>query len=540
MTSLSTFITQLYTGAIDPTTSYFLPTIILEQALPLEPLAIGDHAWGDLTTVSATLPSRLCAAITPGSIGSPGTTATLAFTAMQIVGLSNVVPGQPTVSGPQVSATFSFGGVTSLPPGLTVPPSLQIQGSFAIVLSCCTSNDGTTCAGQPTPQPITGTFAVGFVGAALSLGMTVDPSFAVTVTALSLAASPIKVAFQTQEPLLYAGAINTLLQGAFNTTSVGAAILEAVNSQLGAAATLAALGGVLTPAFQSLSNPPLLAFVVSELYQSATSPKGSFYLPTRISNASNPTLEPYAAGGWDLADVSTWYPAVGGTICGSIGATNNELEIAVPGSTVPLTLTNITIAGTSNLLPAPPLTVEDTIGAIVAFNSVTSWPHTLTISGEFSLGVTCCVTDRQRQACTQPPDAPALGTGTFSASFATATVSGSVGISVADHQLVATVDKLYFRTDPNVDDPQNIQFDIDITSISAGDRAVWNNVAESVFSSSAAVTAIIGQIQQKLDEPDLLQTISTIITTAIQSLLSADPGRAARIKAQLATARRPS
>src|SRR4051794_7700599 len=220
MPSLAQFIHDLYTGAIDPATSYFLPSVILEQTLPAEPLEIDDAEWGDLSQLSAGLPSQCCAAIMPQSICTPGTPATMSLTDMQIVGLSNVLPSaQPAVNGTRVVADFAFGGVTDLPPGVTVPPCLIVQGTFGIGLSCCSSGDGQTCSGPATPQPITGTFAVALVGATLSMTLDVDSSFAVKTIDLSLTATQLRFKFQTDSPLIAAGKINTLLGNAFNASA---------------------------------------------------------------------------------------------------------------------------------------------------------------------------------------------------------------------------------------------------------------------------------------------------------------------------------
>src|SRR5579859_6848640 len=412
MPSLADFIHDLYVGSIDPTTSYFLPSVLLEQTLPAEPLEIGGGDWGDLAPMSATLPSQLCAAITPNSIAAPGTQATMSMTDMQIVGTSNVLPAaQPTVTGTTVAARFAFGGVTSLPPGITVPPYLAIQGTFKISLSCCPSSDGKTCSGSAGDQPITGTFAVGLVGALLSMMLSVDSSFAVRTSSLSLTTTQVRFAFQTDSPLSAAGPINTLLQNAFNA-GAGQKTLSMINDRLGAPATLKALDGVLTPAFQSLSNPPLLALVASVLYRYAIDPKSSYYLPTSIKNATNPVLDPYDAGGWTMDDVGQWYPAAGGTICGSIGATDNKYEIQTPGTPVKLDLATIKVSGTSNLLPVPMLTVNNTVYGMVACNAVKDWPKTLTVSGDFQLTVTCCESKRGTSGCIAP-SASSTGSGTF-------------------------------------------------------------------------------------------------------------------------------
>jgi hypothetical protein len=456
----------------------------------------------------------------------------MSMTGMRIVGLSNVLPAaQPTVSGTTVNASFAFGGVTSLPPGVTVPPYLAIQGSFQITLSCCASSDGQQCSGTPAPQPITGTFAVGLVGAVLSTTLNVDSSFAVNCTGLSLTATQLRFAFQTESPLIAAGPINTLLQNAF-TAGAGPTALAMINQRLAAPATLTALSGILTPAFQSLANPPLLAFLASILYRNAVDPSSSWYLPSTISKATNPVLDPYDGGTWDMADVGQWYAAAGPTICGSIGASDNKYEIQTPGTPVPLGLSNITISGTSNMLPVPMLTVGNRVFGMVACNSVKQWPKTLTVSGDFTLGVNCCVSARGAPGCTGP-SAPSQGSGTFAARFATASAGVAVTVSADGDKLVATVDALYFRCDPNVDNPSNITFEIDITSISGGDRKDWNNMAAGIFNSPQATSAIVDQVRGRLNSPQVLQRLSEIVTKAIQQILTEEAELAARLLTEI-------
>lgn len=533
MPSLAEFIRDLYAGAVDPATSYFLPSVILEQTLPADPLEIGGAEWGDLAPLSAALPSQLCSAITPKSICAPGTQATMSLTGMQIMGMSNVLPSaQPTVSGTRVAATFAFGGVSKLPPGITVPPYLAVQGTFKIALSCCPSSDGHACSGPPASQPITGTFAVGLVGGVLSMALDVDSSFAVKASSLSLTATQLRFAFQTGSPLIAAGPINTLLQNAFNAGASQRA-LAMINERLGGTAALTALGRVLTPAFQSLSSPPLLALVASVLYRNAVDPKSSWYLPTTISQAANPVLDPYDAGGWGMDDVGQWYPAAGATICGSIGASENKYEIQTPNTPVKLDLANIKISGTSNLLPVPMLTVNNTVFGMVACNAVKDWPKTLTVSGNFALTVSCCEGKRGTPGCIGD-SSTSTGSGTFAARFATATVAVSVTVTASGDKLVATVDAVYFRCDPNVNNPNNITFDIDITSIPAGKREDWNNMVAGIFNSPQATSAIVDQVRTRLNRDQVRARLSEIVTAAIQKILGDDAELAARVRADVA------
>ena len=128
MPSLAELIQQLYTDATNPASPFFLPTVILEQTLPAEPLAIADLDWGSLSGISPDLPDALCAAISSGTICTPQTSATLTLTQPQIVGLSNVVPSPPTVNGTEVWSPGIFVdiSITVSYTHLTLPTILRV------------------------------------------------------------------------------------------------------------------------------------------------------------------------------------------------------------------------------------------------------------------------------------------------------------------------------------------------------------------------------------------------------------------------------
>jgi len=509
---LADFIQQLYAGAINPETSYFLPVLVMAQTTPLEPLAVGDYDWGDLAQVSKTLPAALCKAISTGGTPSGTPHATMSLTAIRVVGLSNITPAQPTVSGTAVSVKMSFGAAAAnLPPGITVPSKLLIRGMFTITL--------TGCAQQP--QQITGLFTVTCEQATLDVALDVPATagkFAVTVTGLTFAAGTMTFAFQANGA--QSGPVNTALREAFNE-GAKAPLQRIIQQRLAAPGLLANLGTSLTTAFNSLADPSLLAFAISMLYKQSVKPTGSYYMPTAIKKATNPVLEPFAAGGWLVPDVGQWYPDAGTTICSSIGATINVDEIQTPDTLVPLNLDGIAIAGTSNLSARPPLTIGNSIYGIVACNSVPGWPLTLNFSGTFGLKVTCCQTENGK-TCSKAPEG-STGAGTFKASIAAATVSVLVAISVSkDGKLVATADSIYFRCDPNADNTKNVQIDIKITSIPGGQQKVWNDIAMEVFNSPQATAAMVGQIQAKMNGQAVRDRLSQVATDAIQSVLPGD------------------
>jgi hypothetical protein len=532
--TLAEFMQQLYTGAIDPTTALFLPTVILSRATPLEPLAIDDYQWGDLAAVSSTLPADLCRAV--GGTGGPGTHATLTLRQMRIVGLSNVLPDPPTVTGSAVSWRLQFGQAAALPPGVTVPPQLLIQGAFAVTLTGCGAQDG----------QVTGTFSVGFGGAAAEAKLNVavkdvsstEQDYTVTATGLSFTAGRVLFAFQADGA--HGGTVNPLLRAAFNAHA-GDTLLALIKDRLTAPATLTALGHTLTDSFTGIGNPNIIAFVAAILYKQAVSPAGSYYLPNEIKQATNPILEPFSAGGWDMTDIGPWYADAGQTICGAIGSETGDIEIQTPGTPVPVSLSSIEVAGTSNLLPLPLLVIGDKIWGMVTCNAVAGWPARLTVSGNFKLTVTCCPDENNTGICSGP-SAASTGSGTFTATIDHATVSVEVTISSTGTEphskLIATADRIYFRCDPNTAGQQNIVIDIEITSVPAGERQAWNAVAKNVFNSPPATTAIVEQIRTRLDQAAVRDKLSAIATTAIQHYLPDNEQLTRRIRRELAMAAR--
>ena len=445
------------------------------------------------------------------------------------------------MTGTQVTGTFAFGAATTLPPGLTVPPNLLIQGNFTITLSCCASGDGRTCSGSPAPQTITGTFAAGFVEAVLAVALNVtstdgaDPVYTVTAQQMSLTAGQVKFAFQATG--LAGPKLNGILRDAFNAGAVTQA-LQAINAHLAAPVTLSALGGLLSPAFTSLANPPLVAFALSMLYNQAVKPTGPYYLPKDIKEANNPVLEPFAAGGWDITDSGQWFSTAGATICASIGGTVNQDEIQTPNTAVPLSLSSITVAGTSNMFALPPLTVGNSIHALIACNGVNGWPVQLSLAGGFTLTVSCCVTEDD-VTCSAPSQSN-VGEGTFAAKIAHATVSATITVSTSPDgkNLIATADAIYFQCDPNVNDRKNIDISIAITSIPSGQQKVWNDMANQIFNSSLAATAIVDQIRAKLNQPVVRDRLSEIATKAIQSVLGPEPDLHRRVLHEVAATTR--
>jgi hypothetical protein len=516
--SLSDFIQSLYQAAINSASSVYLPTVLLEQTLPADPLAVGSASLGDLAAIDPALPSNLCAALTQGTIASPAS-AQMQLSRLQLSGIAYALPDQPTVTGQQVSAVFNFNVAPAIP-GLPKPQLPQLAGNFSIALSCCPSSDGNSCSGASQPQTISGTMSTTFAGASATVTLTVSPDFpsagfTVTIDSIAFAAQSLATTIQVTSPD-QSGQLGAALNAAFRSVAANTAILQQFNAGLAQPSVLTSLSSVFTAAFQNLQNPSVLSFVISMLYRAAINPASSAYLPTVISEASNPALEPYSVQGpWSFGDVSSFDPQAGETICGGI-STLQTSDIATPGSPVLLTLLDVQLAGLSNALPQPLLAINDEVAGMVVFGQVAGWPHQLVISGHFSLQVSCCPT-QDFQTCSGPSQ-NYTGTGTFSAAIGAASAAIDITVSADNNNnLFATVNKIYFRTDPDIINPDNIQFTIAITSIPAGQQADWNQMAETLFNAPQAAGAIVANIQQQMNLPSVLAKLSALITQALQN-----------------------
>ena len=515
--ALPAFVEQLYQGAISAGSSIYLPTLLLEQTLPVDPLGLDSASFGDLGTLNAGLPSQLCAAVAKGTIAQPGT-AVLGLSQLVLSGLAYSLPSAPpTVNGQQVTATFSLASAPAVK-GLPAPQPLNLAGAFNIALSCCPSSDGTTCSGANQPTPINGTATARFTGATVTVTLTFAGDFSVVVNRIVFAAQGTTSRFAVTTPQQQGPALSGLLNAAFTASAANTMIVSAINASLAQPNVLSTLGQALTPYFQSLYDPSILSFVASLLYKAAINPSSSAYLPKVISSATNPTLEPYTVSGdWNLGNVESSVPGAANIICGGI-STAHQSEIATPNSEVTLDLTNIKIAGISNAQPLPMLAVNTSVEAMAIIGQVADWPHKFVISGDFSLQVYCCPTVNF-STCSGPSN-QYTGSGTFSGAIAAAAIGALMTLSTDGNELVATMNSLYLRTDPNAINPQNFLITVDITSIPAGNRSYWNQQAENLFNSPQAADAIADKIQYQINQPRVLNTLSDVITEALQGILT--------------------
>ncbi|MEI9918538.1 MAG: hypothetical protein WDO14_07025 [Bacteroidota bacterium] len=505
---VSKLVQDIYTESTDIRSSYFLPVAILDQPQGADPWQIPALTIGDLASIDPTLPANICNTISGGKGTSPSS-AIMKLSDVKIAGLSNAVMAQPTINGSTVNVNITFGGA-SMPPGISSISNVQVSAQFTINLPC-----------SGGPQTVTGTLQTTLTNSNAAFVLTIGADCSAVVNSIAFTASASKTYFVINPTN---GAIGSLLNTAFGTPPGQSVFMACIGGIFSSPASLTTLGSILTPILQTAGNQTILSFVVSQLSNDANDPTKPVFLPQKIKGASSPVLDPYIVNDqWPLGDVSGFYPSAGMTICGSIGATQGLSEISTPGSAVDLTLSGIQIAGASNAFVYPLLVAGNDINALAVFGQVNNWtPAKLVVSGNFSISVSCCQT-LDFQYCSSP-STPYVGTGTFSATFAKAGLTANIlvsvqGVSPKDQKLVATVTSIEFLCDPNILDENNLVFDVNITSIPAGQSAQWDAMVEKLFNSPEGATAIVGQIKAQMNQSTVLGQISAIVTNALSDLL---------------------
>jgi hypothetical protein len=266
---------------------------------------------------------------------------------------------------------------------------------------------------------------------------------------------------------------------------------------------------------QPKDEPNLIQFVVDLFYKQAIDPSSPQFLPTLIQGQTNPTYEPYSYT-QPFNPVALTDLSAASAVCSTQGGAT-ENYIVTPDTTPLLSLTNLQIAGISNALPDPATVTNDTIAITAALSTYPSSvaPAPLTISGDFSLTQYCCETT-DFSTCAAPSGS-FVGTGTFVVRIKNSTAEASVLVGVnADNELVATVQSLQWLAS---DSATNIIATVDILSIPQdADRDTWNSYTEEALNSAAARQKLVASVQQMMGESATLASLSTLITTGLQSL----------------------
>lgn len=510
---INTLLQEIYQASSNDKSNLFLPICVVE--LRGDPWNIGSLNMGDLATIDANLPSKICNAVSANNIASPST-ATMTLSAIKFAGLSNAVMDQPTVSGNDATIKVNFGKAT-IPKGLTAPSALNISGNFAIDISCCPSSDGKTCSSPSQKSPVTGQFAITLANSSAEFALTISSDFSTTtINSIGFSSDVDNASFEVTPPL--SPSINALLNTAFGTSAGQTAIVNCIKSAF-TNSVLTSLGQTLSPIVSTTANPTILSFIANSLSGIANKPGNQYYLPDQLKDATNPTIEPYDIDGtWNIPDASSFYPSAGMTICSAIGtqASPPQTDISTPSSAVPIDISKVVINGASNAFAFPILVSHNTLSALAVFGQVSGWsPPNISIDGDFVLTVSCCES-KDFKTCSGP-SSKSQGQGTFNANIKNCSIVATIDITTKGTDLVATVSELEMFCDPNLIDPTNVVFTIDIHGIPDSD--VWSKQAAKIFNSSSGTGAIINNINEQFKGKGVREQLSTIITNAINSLV---------------------
>lgn len=261
----------------------------------------------------------------------------------------------------------------------------------------------------------------------------------------------------------------------------------------------------------------LLQFVVDVFYRKAIDPTSSLFLPKAIQGQTNPTYEPYLAGQWEPVNLTQGTTSAAAVCAGQGGSTENY--IAPPDAIPTIVLSEVTIYGVSNVLPSPPQVNGDVVTASATFSTYDASiaPKPLTVKGNFQLTQYCCLS-KDFKTCDQPAE-QFVGTGTFTSTINVSSITTSVlvGVSGGGDSLTANVQTLEWQASA---DASNIQGTVDITSIPKdANRDYWNTYAEEALNSTEARAGFVKNVQQVLAQQSTLDSLSQLLTQAIQSIL---------------------
>jgi hypothetical protein len=264
---------------------------------------------------------------------------------------------------------------------------------------------------------------------------------------------------------------------------------------------------------------PLIEFFVDAFYRKTIDPTSDLYLPKLIQGQTDPTYEPFTAGGWTPATVPQEQKGAE-QVCASVTA--NQSMIPSPGSLPALSFEGVRITGLSNVVPSVPQFAGNTVSVSGSFSSLapTTAPTPMTVAGSFKLEQACCPTKDFKTCC--GASSTYVGSGAFIVQVARSEVAASalIGTTPDKKLLTATVQSLGYTASS---DPSNITITAEITSISnPRERKEWDEFAASVLNSPEVRLALVDQIKEVLEQQSTLDSLSTLLTNGLQSLMGAN------------------
>jgi len=257
---LGFLIETFYASAIRPGSPLFLPKLIQAQRNPTyEPYVVGS--WERFTVANAGEAAQLvCAGQGEPHetyIPPPEAVPAVELEAVQIAGISNVLPDRPGIAQDRVSGTAALSSWEAA----IAPAPMVVSGRFRLTQSCCLTSDGRTCAAAPTPFVGTGTFDVTIKASRASAAIDVSiegrrPTASVRSIGWSAAATQSNIAATVEIDTIPPGANrqnwNELARGVLNSETAIEAFVQNVGAVLEAPATLASFSTLLAEGLRAI------------------------------------------------------------------------------------------------------------------------------------------------------------------------------------------------------------------------------------------------------------------------------------------------
>jgi hypothetical protein len=287
------------------------------------------------------------------------------------------------------------------------------------------------------------------------------------------------------------------------------------------------------------SEQDLIQQMLDKIYPILNDKNGGFYLPTFVRNSKYDPYDLPVKWSWNLTDSNSIDTA--GIICQDVAINDNtypctpatDSYILDPSVTVTLSLTDVVIAGLSNIFTQRPTVAADgvTVTQIVELSTLTPPPYpppttpSVTVGGNFVLTLNCCCS-ADKKTCVTGTSSQQTGTGTFLATIPnpkdtvkTPTMAALTFVieQISPGVLTIKATNVAFTLPVNQDGNQSIFVDINITS--TGEQESYNQLAENAFNSASGIQTLLTDVNQQLNTESALGQFSDVITNEIDGYL---------------------
>jgi hypothetical protein len=223
---------------------------------------------------------------------------------------------------------------------------------------------------------------------------------------------------------------------------------------------------------------PLLQFIVQLVSARMDDPTSSLYLPLLVRSQSNPTFDPYQAGGWNLGDL---------------------------GSGLTASLQDIVVTGLSNAQLAPGTSVSstDVVSATVQF--LTAAEPTPPLSPPLATQITLT------GGVTASDDGQEMPPGTFTIAIVSMSAAAQVAITAGtQNNLVATAQSLEI----SVPTPYTsyVTVTVDIPPSGSFD---WGSLLTQSLNQEAQLANLVTTLQGQLGSAPVLAALSQELTAVL-------------------------